>query len=203
MIKDHQREFNKLHVVLDALVIIVSYGLAWLLMINGFVPTKGEPLQPEFYIIALVVVVPVYLLLYAVFHLYTPKRVQGRRLELANICKANSIGLLTFTLVLYLLSKNPYWINFSRPMVLYFFVLNIVFETAERNAIRMMLRSMRSKGYNLKHILWWATAARQRAISTGWAPIPSGDTGSPGFWIITSRLDRSTGESASSGRFMS
>ena len=153
MIKDHQRELNRFQVVLDAAVIAVSYGLAWLLMINGFVPTKGDPLRAEFYLMALLIVVPVYLFLYAVFQLYTPKRVQGRRLEFANICKANSIGLLMFTLVLYLISKNPFWYNFSRPMIIYFFVINIVLETAERNAIRAFLRSMRAKGYNLKHIL--------------------------------------------------
>ena len=153
MIKDHQREFNRFQVVLDALVIMIAYGLAWLLMIKGFVPTKGDPLRAEFYLMALLIVIPVYLFLYAVFQLYTPKRVQGRRLEFANICKANSIGLLMFTLVLYLISKNPYWYNFSRPMIIYFFVMNIVLETLERNAIRMVLRSMRAKGYNLKHIL--------------------------------------------------
>lgn len=38
-------------------------------------------------------------------------------------------------------------------MIIYFFVINIVLETAERNAIRAFLRSMRAKGYNLKHIL--------------------------------------------------
>ena len=153
MIKDHQQEFNQFQVILDAIVIIISYGLAWLLMINGFVPTRGDPLRSEFYLMALLIVIPVYLLLYAVFQLYTPKRVQGRRLEFANICKANAIGLLMFTLVLYLISKNPFWYNFSRPMVLYFFVINIVLETVERNLIRMVLRSMRARGYNLKHIL--------------------------------------------------
>ena len=153
MIKDHQQEFNQFQVILDAIVIIISYGLAWLLMINGFVPTRGDPLRSEFYLMALLIVIPVYLLLYAVFQLYTPKRVQGRRLEFANICKANAIGLLMFTLVLYLISKNPFWYNFSRPMVLYFFVINIVMETVERNLIRMVLRSMRARGYNLKHIL--------------------------------------------------
>ena len=153
MIKDHQQEFNQFQVILDAIVIIISYGLAWLLMINGFVPTRGDPLRSEFYLMALLIVIPVYLLLYAVFQLYTPKRVQGRRLEFANICKANAIGLLMFILVLYLISKNPFWYNFSRPMVLYFFVINIVLETVERNLIRMVLRSMRARGYNLKHIL--------------------------------------------------
>ena len=29
MIKDNQQHFNRLHVVLDGLVVIVSYALAW------------------------------------------------------------------------------------------------------------------------------------------------------------------------------
>lgn len=153
MIKDHQRELNKLQVVLDAIVIIAAYGLSWLLMQMGLVPSRGDTLEARYYLLALVVIVPSYLLLYGIFHLYTPKRVQGRRLEFANICKANGIGLLIFTLVLYLLGRDMFWQHFSRPMVLYFFVINIILETVERNAIRMILRSMRSKGYNQKHIL--------------------------------------------------
>ena len=38
-------------------------------------------------------------------------------------------------------------------MVFYFFTVNVILETAERNLIRMMLHSMRTKGYNQKHIL--------------------------------------------------
>ena len=50
---------------------------------------------------ALIFIVPIYLILYASFHLYVPKRIQGRRSELANICKANVIGLMLFTFVLF------------------------------------------------------------------------------------------------------
>ena len=38
-------------------------------------------------------------------------------------------------------------------MILAFFALNIVMQALERNAIRLFLRSMRSNGFNLKHIL--------------------------------------------------
>ena len=47
MIKDHQQEFNRLQVVLDGLVIVVSYGLAWLLMINGFCPPGATRCGPN------------------------------------------------------------------------------------------------------------------------------------------------------------
>ena len=155
MIKNNQQKLNKLHVVLDALVIALSYTIAWAMLVLGnrlFSPHK-QVLPPAFYFSMLVVVIPLYLVLYTIFRLYTPKRVQHRRYEFANICKANTLGLLIITMALFLLNKNPYFREFSRRMVLYFFAVNIVAETFERNLIRTVLRSMRSKGYNQKHIL--------------------------------------------------
>lgn len=155
MIKDNQKKLNEFHVMLDGLVIIVSYALAWLMLLVGtwlFSPEK-RLLAPQYYFAALIVIVPGYLLLYAVFHLYAPKRVQLRRYEFANICKANLLGFLLITMVLFLLNKNPFFVNFSKKMVFYFFAINIVLETLERNMIRSILHSMRSKGYNQKHIL--------------------------------------------------
>ena len=154
MIKDNQKRLNRLHVLIDACVIVVAYVLSWFVFIgSNWFHSKREGLPPRIYLGALVVIVPVYLLLYTFFHLFTPKRVQGRRLELANICKANLIGLFLFALFFYLVRKDPYLVHFSSRVVGGFFVTNIVLETLERNIIRMFLRSLRSKGYNQKHVL--------------------------------------------------
>lgn len=155
MIKDNQKKFNGFHVVLDGLVIILSYVLAWLLLLLGnrlFSPYK-QVLAPQYYFAALLFILPAYLLLYGIFHLYAPKRVQARRYEFTNILKANLLGLLLFTLILFLIKKNPFFYYFSTRMVFYFFAINILMETIERNLIRYVLHSMRSKGYNQKHIL--------------------------------------------------
>lgn len=154
MIKDNQKNINRFHVVLDGLVIMTAYVLSWFLLIgSGWFVAKEEALSPAFYMVALLFIVPVYLVLYALFQLYAPKRIQGRRVEFANICKANIMGLLLITMVLYLTSKNPYLYNFSRLLTLLFFGMNIILETVERNVIRMTLHSVRSKGYNQKHVL--------------------------------------------------
>ncbi len=155
MIKDNQSSLNRLHVVLDALVTAFSYLFAWYIVIgSGWAKMLGnKTLDAEFYFAALIFIVPGYLLLYSFFNLYTPKRVLGRRNEFGKILKANTIGLLVFGLVLYLGRKNPYLFNFSQRLVVYFYVINVILITAERNAIRIVLRSMRSKGYNQKHIL--------------------------------------------------
>ena len=155
MIKDNQTKFNKFHVVLDGLVIVVSYVLAWLFLLlrNRLFSPYKQVLAPQYYFAALLLILPAYLLLYGIFHLYAPKRVQESKEESANILKANLLGILLFALTLLLVKKNPYFANFSNRMIFYFCALNIVLEMAERKFIRYLLRSMRAKGYNQKHIL--------------------------------------------------
>ena len=103
---------------------------------------------------ALIFIVPIYLILYASFHLYVPKRIQGRRSELANICKANVIGLMLFTFVLFGLRRFVSHLSyFSTKMILAFFAANIILLEAERISIRIFLRSLRTNGYNQKHVL--------------------------------------------------
>lgn len=156
MIKDNQTRLNRLHVLLDALVIASAYVFSWFITLkSGLFGADLEAgiLPTWFYMRVLVVIIPVYLLLYTVFHLFTPKRVQGRRQEFANICKANIIGLFLFGTILYLGRKNPYLREFSARLMAGFFLTNITAETLERNLIRTVLRSMRAKGYNQKHII--------------------------------------------------
>lgn len=153
MIKSNQKRLNRMHVVLDALVIAGAYILSWFVTIKSGWFDTGGVLPDWFYMGGLLVLVPLYLLLYTIFQLFTPKRVQGRRQEFANICKANLIGFLISGLLLYLTGKNPYLREFSRKLVIVFCAVNVTAETIERNLIRIFLRSMRAKGYNQKHIL--------------------------------------------------
>ena len=155
MIKDNQQHFNRLQVVMDAVVLIVSYAFAWWLKFSsGFVDKEIGVLSFEFYMRALILIVPLYILLYYAFNLYTPKRVQGRRLEFSNIVLANAVGLLILMAGFFLaLSYSEQLKNFSRSMFIYFFMINIVLEEIERLMIRAFLRSIRKNGYNQKHIL--------------------------------------------------
>lgn len=155
MIKDNQQHFNRLQVVMDAVVMIVSYAFAWWLKFSsGFVDKEIGVLSFEFYMRALILIVPLYILLYYAFNLYTPKRVQGRRLEFSNIVLANTIGLLILMAGFFLaLSYSEQLKNFSRSMFIYFFMINIILEEIERLMIRAFLRSIRKNGYNQKHIL--------------------------------------------------
>ena len=150
LIKNNQQRLNRLHIVLDAFFIMIAYVLAWFIkMRSGLLSTSGEALPVETYMAALIFVVPGYLLLYYFFHLYTPKRQSGRRAEFANIVKSNTVGLLVFILILYLSHESA----FSREMLFIFYCVNIVISVSYRFLLRYELNSLRSQGFNLKHIL--------------------------------------------------
>ena len=150
MIKDNQKLLNRLHVVIDALVIIFSYTAAWYLRFkSGIFELDPWFLSLQEYMKALLIIVPGYLILYYAFQLYTPKRVQGRRYEAWHIVQANTIGLMAYILFLYLTKQS----DFSRTMFFVFFCVNVFSEVTVRNIIREGLRNMRKKGYNQKHIL--------------------------------------------------
>ena len=149
MIKDNQQFLNRMHVFIDAAVIAVSYLLAWLIQFGLFVDDEIGVLPFQTYMFALVFLIPGLLILYYAFNLYTPKRVQGRRLEAGNIVKANVVALLVFIFILYNIHQD----NFSRSMICMFAALNVALETVVRNAIRVFLMNLRKKGMNLKHVL--------------------------------------------------
>ena len=150
MIKDNQKYFNRIQVILDGLIIIVSYVLAWYLRFkSGLIELDDWYLPLEIYLRALIYIVPGYLVLYALFQVYTPKRIQGRRPEAWHITQANIIGLMGFILILYLIKEQ----NFSRKMIFIFFLVNVFLEVLSRNLIRYFLRNIRRKGYNQKHMI--------------------------------------------------
>ena len=127
MIKDNQRYFNRLHVVIDAVVICIAYVLAWIYKFLILKDQRGLTLAQ--YCVALIGIIPLYLMLYLACNLYTSKRVQGRRLEGSNIVKANTIGILIVMAAFFPLRDVIEPIKYySRWMLAYFYVINIVRE---------------------------------------------------------------------------
>lgn len=152
MIKDNQKYFNRLHVVLDAVIIAVSYLLAWYLRFAGpfsFTDENVGVLPMQTYFEMLYVIVPGYLILYYNFNLYTPKRATVHKYEIINIFQANTVGLILLMASWYLVAQ----VHFSRAMMAYFYVINILLTNISRSVIRVLLQYFREKGYNIKYIL--------------------------------------------------
>ena len=131
--------------LIDAVVLALSYFLAWMIRFVG--PMSATAVRTrsfQQYMLMLIFIIPVYLLLYQAFTLYTPMRMQGRRLVLANIVKPNSLGLLILMFTFYMIDEG----DFSRSTYIMFYLINIVLQWGTRMLIFALLRDMREKGMN-------------------------------------------------------
>ena len=150
MIKDNQKYFNRLHLLIDALVIAGSYMLSWYLKFEGPFADKSKGAHSMgFYFAALYFVVPVYIILYYMNKMYTPKRTQSVETEIINVFRANAMGAIAFMVALTAFKIQ----DFSRGLIFIFFCINILLTLLVRCLIRYLLRAFRKKGYNLKYIL--------------------------------------------------
>ena len=151
MIRDNQKTFNQLHVVLDGLLIAASYILAWyckFVWINMETAGTGA-LDQGTYFSFLYYIIPGYLLIYYFSGLYYSKRYSSARRETANLIKANVIGLVILFSSIYVFKIK----DVSRGMIMYFFFISLTIEMTERMLIRKALRGIRRKGYNTKYVL--------------------------------------------------
>ncbi len=151
MIKDNQKVFNRLLVVMDAVIIAASFMLAYFIKFYILNDGPGPGVLPaKDYLELLPFIVPGFVLLYYKCGVYTPKRTVRRRFEIYSIVQANTISLAAMIIILYMIVKE---INYSRSVIMLFYMLNIFLTSCLRLVLRKSLQTMRSKGYNLKHIL--------------------------------------------------
>ncbi len=150
MIKKNQKYINILQYILDASVVVISLFVAfWIRFHIKTLPDTLDylPIQ-EYYRI-----IPYFLLCYIganLFHgLYKPQRKKAFYSEFIAIVKAHVIAMIGVLSILFVQKEMDY----SRWLLIIFSVVYIVIMSVERWFIRTALRWLRSKGFNLKHIL--------------------------------------------------
>lgn len=150
MIKENQKYLNRLLVIMDGILVFVSLIVAWIIRFKlGIIPIAGEYLKFSEYLKPAIFIVPIYLIIYYSFKLYMPQRFKQGVDELRNIMKANITGILVFILMLYVFKI----IDYSRYLLILFGILSSTLISIERIIMRKLLRKMRAKGFNLKHII--------------------------------------------------
>lgn len=151
MIKDNQKVFNQLLVVIDALITAASLVLGYLIKFYILVKGPGPGVLPlRDYVSLLVFIVPGYMVLYYRMGVYTPRRTVKRRFEIFDIIKANTLGMAALIIIIYMVVRE---FNYARSVLALFYLLNCSLTGAFRVVLRKILRSIRKKGYNVKHIL--------------------------------------------------
>ena len=149
-----QQTYTAVSVVIDAIVLTVSYVISYLIQFalqNNLAPFDSRNYWPP-----LVIIVISYLMLYAFFHIYGSFRMTGRRKEAVLIGKVNIIGALILFAVFFVISNTDgyNWIvGFSRMMILWMTILNTIFMVVWRNIFRFILMKLGNSRFNRKPVL--------------------------------------------------
>lgn len=103
----------------------------------------------EYYLRLLVVILPFYLLLFQHFGLYQTFRYKSLIAETTQIIKVNLCGVLFVFLLSFLLKE----VNVSRLVIVLFACVDVAFSCVVRICLRLSLRYIRRRGYNIKRML--------------------------------------------------
>ena len=156
MIKDNQKLLNRIHILIDAIIIAAAYIAAYYLRFRYlaryavFKLTPGERYYPlSHYARYLVFIIPAFLIFYSICGLYKPKRQSTRKHQFINLIAANLLGVILFVFFIYM--KKDF--DISRYFLGVFVVLNFVLDALFRIILSTILYRIRNKGFNQKHIL--------------------------------------------------
>lgn len=156
MIKDNQKTFNRLYIVLDAMLIVGAYFLAYPLRFHVLTAFKPFALQEgerflafTIYARKIMFLLPGYLVIYGLSGLYKPRRGHSRIRVIGKLIEANLLGIFYFAFLIFIQKEH----DISRWFYLIFGALNLTFGLALRYVISKVLRTIRKRGKNLKHVL--------------------------------------------------
>ena len=156
MIKDNQKTFNRLYIVLDAMLIVGAYFLAYPLRFHVLTAFKPFALQEgerflafTIYAQKIMFLLPGYLVIYGLSGLYKPRRGHSRIRVIGKLIEANLLGIFYFAFLIFIQKEH----DISRWFYLIFGALNLTFGLALRYVISKVLRTIRKRGKNLKHVL--------------------------------------------------
>ena len=149
MIKENQKFLNRLLVYFDIISMLLAFVLSWYIRFESGLMKSKDFMSFNDYLIPVIFAIPVYLIIYSFFRLYTPYRTKNIFEEFLNVFRANVLGILILILFLYLIKK----IDYSRYFLFIFALCNIIITTVERSTLRSVLKRMRKNGHNIKHIL--------------------------------------------------
>ncbi|WP_461461049.1 undecaprenyl-phosphate glucose phosphotransferase [Methanobrevibacter sp.] len=152
MIRQNQRLLNFILVLADIFIIVISLLLAAYLRFYTtiFGPLGGHLGLEEYFIFLILVILPIYLILYFSFGLYKPFRTHRNIFsEASQIIKVNIIAFIVMIAVLFIINQP----NFSRILMFLTAFFATVFGIFERSIVRVILMKLRKEGKNIKHIL--------------------------------------------------
>lgn len=150
MLKRHSEFLKNLLFLSDLVVIALCWISAYFIRFSVpiFPITKGIPsIIPYLWI--LFPIIAVWGISFYSFNLYRPRRMGSHLAEFIDIAKANTLSILILVALTFFL--KPF--EFSRLVIVYFWLLNLVVLGCSRMIFREILRVFRRLGYNQRQVV--------------------------------------------------
>ncbi|RPH82066.1 MAG: undecaprenyl-phosphate glucose phosphotransferase [Nitrospiraceae bacterium] len=161
MLKRHSEFLKSLLFIIDLGLICACWFAAYYVRFSGAIEpvTKGiPPLEP--YVWLLLPIIGVWGISFQAFDLYRPRRMGTHLAEVLDLAKANTLSVLILVAVTFFLKQFEY----SRLVLLYFWLFNLVVLGFSRMVFREGLRLLRRQGYNQRHALVIGTSRLGRRV---------------------------------------
>ncbi len=150
MLRKHSQLLLSGLFISDMLVLSASWLLAYWIRFNwDLIPIERgvPPLEPYLRILPYAVVV--WAAVFKALGLYLPRRGASLIYEFRDLLKASTFSTMILILITFFVRDYSY----SRVVMVYFWLLNVLLLWVSRSALRELLRVLRRRGYNLRHAL--------------------------------------------------
>jgi Undecaprenyl-phosphate glucose phosphotransferase len=152
VLKAYSRLLEQLMLACDLLLVaacwLLAYGLRFYVIVPPITGGAVPPLGP--YLLMLLPILVVWGVCFHAFDLYRPRRIGSHLSEAADIAKASTMGGLVLVSVMAFFFKEY---EYSRVVIIYFWLLSIGVVWFSRAAFREALRFARRRGYNLRQVV--------------------------------------------------
>jgi len=147
----------------DALAIGSAFTLAYAIRFQGYLPFFQMEVHPSptFYRSLVLWLIPVWLLIFAVFHLYNPSHLLGGTREYSGVVNASTLGMMV---VVFATFVEPGFV-IARGWLLLSWFLVIVFDGLSRFGVRRAVYYLRSRGHFMRPTVIVGAGAEGQAIA--------------------------------------
>ncbi|MFP8873562.1 MAG: undecaprenyl-phosphate glucose phosphotransferase, partial [Myxococcota bacterium] len=149
MLYRHSEVFRSLMVLADLSLVAFAWLAAYMLRFHAGIPAPAGIPPFEVYLLPLAVIVPLWFWLYRSNGLNDPRRTASLLAEVGLILRANALGVVC------LIGIAFFWRNYSysRGVLLIFPVVSATTAILLRAVVRLGLRGLRRRGFNLRSVL--------------------------------------------------
>ena len=160
MLKTHSELFKGLLLASDLCFVSMAWWCAFALRFHTYVFVEAEPYALRHYVIAWLVILGVWAVVFELCDFYRPRRLSTHQHETVELIKASGLAAMVFLGIIFLLHE----LILSRIVVVVFWFSSLFFLSLSHIFFREALRIARRRGYNLRHVLIIGTATQVEAL---------------------------------------